>query len=735
MSVDTQVQARFHALSEATARQPRTFDRTVNGQQLKTTELFGYNTFSISVMEDKLPRADFERMKRVIRGQGQLDQDLANTVAHAVKEWALERGATHYTHWFQPMTGLTAEKHDAFLDFDRHGNAIERLTGSQLIQSEPDASSFPSGGLRATFEARGYTGWDPSSPIFLIEAATGATLCIPSVFISYTGEALDKKTPLLRSMEALDKSARALLDAVGVPTARVTATLGCEQEYFLIDRAFFAIRPDLAIAGRTLVGAQPPKGQSLDDHYFGSVPPRVQAFMAEVEHELYKLGVPAKTRHNEVAPSQFELAAIFREANVAVDHNQIIMEVLRRVAQRHEFQVLLHEKPYADVNGSGKHCNWSLATDEGDNLLEPGTSPGDNLRFLAVLASVLGAVNRRQGLLRAAVASHGNDFRLGANEAPPAIISCFLGNTLTRVIDALVSGEGLSSDPERALIELGVSQLPDLVKDNTDRNRTSPMAFTGNKFEFRAVGSKQSPAVAITALNAAVCEAMDDLTARIIAKGGDEAAALLAVKEVFEETRRIRFEGDGYSNDWTVDAEGRGLLNLRKTPEALAQLTTDDNKALFERTGVYSGAEVESRYNVYVEQYVTTVGFEVQLLESIVDTMVLPAALAERAAVATALNDLVALNAAGIPVDLDADKARFGLLSKLVGDLQARRGALASAMAAAHSADDEAHVCAYEVMPAVEALRETVDQLEGVVADGRWPLPKYRELLFLNCSA
>ncbi len=736
MSVDTQVQARFSALREATARQPRTFDRTVNGQQLKTTELFGSNTFSMTVMEEKLPRADFDKMKRVLRGEGQLDAELANTVAHAVKEWALERGATHYTHWFQPMTGLTAEKHDAFLDFDGAGNPIERLTGSQIIQSEPDASSFPSGGLRATFEARGYTAWDPSSPIFLIDTENGATLCIPSVFISYTGEALDKKTPLLRSMAALEKASKGLLAAIGLPTERVVANLGCEQEYFLVDRAWYALRPDLAIAGRTLVGAPAPKGQSLDDHYFGAVPPRVQAFMQEVEHELYKLGVPAKTRHNEVAPSQFELASIYREANVAVDHNQIIMEVLRRVAQRHEFQVLLHEKPYALVNGSGKHCNWSIATDEGDNLLEPGTSPGDNLRFLAVLASVLSGVQKRQGQLRAAIASHGNDFRLGANEAPPAIISCFLGDTLTRVIDALVSGEGLSPDPERALIELGVSQLPDLVKDNTDRNRTSPMAFTGNKFELRAVGSKQSPAVAITTLNAAVAEAMTALTLRIEKLGGGEAAVLEAVKAVFTETRDIRFEKDGYADAWADMAESRGLLNLRKTPEALAQLTTDGALELFAETGVYTAAELNSRYNVYLEQYVTTVGFEVQLMQSIVDSMVLPAALAERAAVATALNDLVALNAAGITVDLEADKARFALLSQLVSELQGRRTALAAAMQKAHDAGDgEATVCAYDVMPAVEALRATVDQLEGVVADGRWPLPKYRELLFLNCSS
>jgi len=726
MSTNVQAQARFNAIREASTRQPRRFERVAAAQ---VSEYFGVNTFSFSEMEERLPRPIFKRMMTLIHEGGSLDAELANAVAHAVKEWALARGATHFTHWFQPMTGATAEKHDAFLDVDEAGRAIERLSGSMLLQGEPDASSFPSGGMRTTFEARGYTGWDPSSPMFIRETETGSTLCIPTVFISYHGHALDKKTPLLRSMEAINTQACALMAAVGEEGVdRVVATLGVEQEYFLIDRAFYALRPDLAVAGRTVVGARPPKGQSLDDHYFGSVPPRVQSYMSEVEQELYKVGVPAKTRHNEVAPTQFELAAIFREANVAVDHNQMIMETLRRVALRHGFQVLLHEKPYAGINGSGKHNNWSLADNRGENLLEPGETPHDNLRFLAVLASTLLGVHRHAGVLRASIASYRNDFRLGANEAPPAIISVFLGQTLTKITDAIIAGDVLADDPATAMIELGVGKLPDLIKDNTDRNRTSPFAFTGNKFEFRAVGSSQNPSVAMTALNTVVADGIRQLLEWTEAAGGGEAGVLAAIREALTESSPTRFDGDGYSQDWVDEAARRGLKNLLKTPEALDELRHDDTVRLFARHGVYTPAELTARFNVWEEQYLTAIDIEADVLTDIVENMILPAALTERGELAAHLGSLLDLSRRGVEVDASVETARVNHLGALTRGLSGDMASLRAARAAAH---EDAHAYARTVVPLLETVREKVDALEGVVTDGRWPLPKYREMLFV----
>ena len=717
--------ARFEAINLVNSRKAHTIERIVgqDGRPLAVSGLFGRDTFSLKVMEDKLPRPVYKRVRACVIEGAPLTHDMADAVAHGVKEWALENGVSHFTHWFQPMTGGTAEKHDAFLTFTRDGQAIERFTGEMLIQSEPDASSFPSGGTRTTFEARGYTAWDPSSPMFIRENANGKTLCIPSAFVSYTGEALDKKTPLLRSMQAVNSAAQDLLAALGHGRTRVTATLGCEQEYFLVDRAYWALRPDLAIADRTVVGAPPPKGQSLDDHYFGHIAPRVLAYMQDVEQELYKLGVPAKTRHNEVAPAQFEIAPVFREANVGVDHNQLIMEVLRRVALDHDFKVLLHEKPFANINGSGKHNNWSLSAN-GENLLEPGATPSENIRFLAVLSSVLLGVQRYGGLLRTSVASYGNDFRLGANEAPPAIMSVFLGEMLTRVCDALASGEALPESEEQAVLELGVSNLPKVAKDNTDRNRTSPVAFTGNKFEFRAVGSQQNPAWPCTVLNTIVAEGMRQVTAWIASEG----TVLKAIQKAVRESTPVRFEGDGYSEEWVVEAEARGLKNLSKTPEALDELRRDKVLALFVNLGVLTADEVESRYNVLVERYVTQVSIEVDALKLVVDEMILPVALAERGELAGNLGKLLDLKAKGIPVDTSSDIARLEALSAAVADLAAGRTALDNAVA---EAGHDAHACAAKITPALESTRTAVDTLEGLVSDSRWPLPKYREMLFL----
>ncbi len=721
--------ARFAAIQTANSRKPRQFQRQQReGRTLSVSELFGQNTFDLARMKQKLPKSVHRRLTAVVREGAPLQPEDAAVVAHAAKEWALENGCTHFTHWFQPMTGATAEKHDAFLDLDDQGNAIERFSGSALIQSEPDASSFPSGGMRSTFEARGYTAWDPSSPMFIREGVNGKTLCIPSAFISYTGEALDKKTPLLRSMQAIDKAANELLAVLGLPASRVTATLGCEQEYFLVDRAYWSLRPDLAIAGRTVCGAPPPKGQSLDDHYFGAISSRVLAFMSEVEQELYKLGVPAKTRHNEVAPGQFELAPIFREANVGVDHNQLIQSVLKTVAVRHDYKVLLHEKPFAGINGSGKHNNWSLSDSEGENWLEPGDDPHDNLRFLAVLASVLLGVFRHGGLLRAAVASHGNDFRLGANEAPPAIMSCFLGGMLTRICDAIVAGDALPQNPQQALLELGVAKLPKVAQDNTDRNRTSPMAFTGNKFEFRAVGSTQNPAWPMTVMNTIVADGMRQICTWAEQDGGGDIGAFSAIRRALTEGGAARFEGDGYSQEWVARAESRGLKNLTKTPEALDELREDAAVKLFSDHGVLSPAELESRFNVLTEQYVTQVGIEVDTATLIADTMILPVALAERARLAQGLSSLLDLASKGVAIEAGPEHDRLTRISTLVQQMTAARAALDVAVA---EAGHDPHACARKVGPALEELRAAIDGLEGVVEDEAWPLPKYREMLFV----
>ena len=740
MSLGTGAKARFDALREVNSRVPRKIDppRNEDGKRIPVSEFFGMNTLGLRQLRDKLPKEVYTKLRQTVENGKKLDSDISNTVAHAIKEWALYKGATHFCHWFQPQTGTTAEKHDAFLTFDDEFQPLEKFTGGQLIQSEPDASSFPSGGMRTTFEARGYTAWDPSSPVFLMEHANGKTLCIPSVFISYHGDALDEKTALLRSMDAISKKAVELLTLSGLAGVnRVVPTLGAEQEYFLVDKAFHMLRPDLVMSGRTLVGGQPPKGQQLEDHYFGSIPTRALAFMSEAELELFKLGVPVKTRHNEVAPNQFETAPIFEEANVSTDHNQLTMEVLRKVAQKHNFNVLFHEKPFAGVNGSGKHNNWSLmvtasgAELNGMNLLEPGKTPHQNLRFLLVLASVLKGVYKHSGLIRASIASSGNDHRLGANEAPPAIVSVFLGDMLTRILDEIEKGTVSEKGAEQAVIKLGVSQLPEVMKDNTDRNRTSPFAFTGNKFEFRAVGSSASTAFPVTILNTAIADGMSEVIALLSEKikGGKktEEAILEVVKTVAGETKKIRFEGNGYSEDWVNEAEKRGLPNLRRTPEALHQLIEPKSIELFKKYEVFSEAETHSRYHVRLERYVKNMLIEVDTLRAMVDTQILPAAYGYAGDLATSMTALKGMN---MPAPQNDTLAK---ILHAVQSLQSKRSALEVAYGRIehlHSEEDKAKSLASDVFGLMAEIRSYADELESLVGDDYWPLPKYREMLF-----
>jgi glutamine synthetase len=705
----------------------------------RTSEYFGVNTFGVKQMRDKLPKDVSKKLVASIRQGKKLDLEIAPTVAQVIKEWAISRGVTHFTHWFQPQTGLTAEKHDAFLAFD-DGDAIESFSASQLIQSEPDASSFPSGGLRATWEARGYTAWNPASPVFIVETAGVRTLCIPSVFIGYNGEALDEMTPLLRSSDVLSEKARKLLALLGdKDVTRVYTTMGTEQEYFLIDRAHYAMRPDLVMGGRTLLGAAPARGQQLEDHYFGGIPERIQACIAEVEHELYKLGVPIVTRHNEVAPCQFEMAPFFEESDIACDHNQLVMATLRKVALRHGLQALLHEKPFAGINGSGKHCNWSMAVTSDDaaldglNLLRPGKTPHQNVRFLVFLAAVLKAVHKHQGILRAGVASSGNEHRLGANEAPPAIISVFMGDMLTRLIEGIIEGKEKNAPAEQQLIHLGVAKLPQIEKDNTDRNRTSPFAFTGNKFEFRAVGSSASIAFPIVLLNAAVAEAIDELTTKLEAqlkttKDVDDAV-LAVVRDAFRESATIRFEGNGYSDEWVAEAEKRGLLNLRRTPEALAQLKTERARGLLTGLGILSDEELESRYHVRMERYVKDMLIEMHTLREMVDTIVLPASYEYSGRLAAAAAQAKAAGISKIPQLPAANE--LGTLIEALTESQAALVAVVEKAEGMHDGlEAQATLVTTEGAEAMARVRGCCDALEFKVSDECWPLPKYREMLF-----
>jgi glutamine synthetase len=703
---------------------------TANGSALgvadltvPANQLYGANVFSLDEQRQRLPKHVFKQLKATLDAGEPLDSSLADYVAQAMREWAMERGATHYTHWFQPLTNLTAEKHDSFFNPADGGSAIAEFSGKELIQGEPDASSFPTGGIRATFEARGYTAWDPSSPAFVLENPNGTTLCIPTAFVSWTGEALDHKIPLLRSMDALSTSAIKALKLFGdTDSAHVFTTVGPEQEYFLIDEQYFFERPDLYTTGRTLFGAKPPKGHELDEHYFGSIPERILAYMMECEQELQKLGVPIKTRHNEVAPNQFELAPMFENSNVGSDHQQITMQVLQNVARRYGLVCLLHEKPFAGVNGSGKHNNWSMGTDTGSNLLDPGDTPVENVQFLFFCAAVIKAVNKHQALLRASVANVGQDHRLGANEAPPAIISIFLGVELAQAFEKIASGKGTTA--KGGILDLGSAVLPKLPSHGGDRNRTSPFAFTGNKFEFRALGSSMSLGFVNTVLNTIVAESIDDLTTDLekalkTARGDIAKAVGTVVKAVWNDNKQVVFDGDGYSEEWHAEAEKRGLLNLPTTPDALPWYIDKQTVAAFKKYNVLSKRELESRYDVALEQYAVKLNIEAETAANIARTMILPAA----------VRHLVELKAVGLEPAIEETEALLNQLWWSIGELE-------DANQADNQPDDNplkwATYMRDKVIPAMDDARETADKLEGIVADDLWPLPKYSEMLFIK---
>jgi glutamine synthetase len=698
----------------------------------RAAETFGSLVFNDQVQQARLPRAVYDVLRRTALDGEPLDSAVADAVAGAMKDWAVEHGATHYTHWFQPLTGITAEKHDSFLVPTSDGKAVAEFSGKELIKGEPDASSFPSGGMRSTFEARGYTAWDPTSPPWLLKSGGAVTLVIPTAFVSWTGETLDTKTPLLRSMEALSRQAVRVLKLFGSTAERVVTTCGPEQEYFLIDRSFYLSRPDLINAGRTVFGAKPPKGQELEDQYFGAIPERVMTFMSAVEGELYKVGVPVKTRHNEVAPSQYEIAPVFENANVATDHQMIVMETMRRTAPKYGLACLLHEKPFAGVNGSGKHLNWSMSDDEGHNLLSPGANPHDNIQFLVFCTAVVRAVDKWQGLLRASIASAGNDHRLGANEAPPAIISIFLGDMLTDIFEQIADGRARSTKHGGEL-DTGVMVLPKLPRDAGDRNRTSPFAFTGNKFEFRAVSSNQSIAYPNIALNVAVTESLDYVATELetLTAGGmslDQAVGELLPK-VIAEHKRVIFNGNNYSAEWEKEAGARGLLNLKNTVDALPQLVSVDVVGIFEKYKVLNRRELHARYEVMVETYNKTVNVEGQLMALIANRYILPAAFEYQRQVAVSV---AAVKAAG--VRSAEGKKTLDKLTKLTDAFKRRTDKLEGALGheGNGSADEHARHFRDAVVPAMASLREVGDQLELMIPHGVWPLATYREMLFIK---
>jgi len=715
---------------------PNTTAATTKRERFNLTEVFGSRVFNDSVQRRRLRPDDYQALRRTIDRGEQLDQRIADAVADAMKDWAVEHGATHFTHWFQPMTGLTAEKHDSFLCPVVEGGAIQAFSGKELIKGEPDASSFPSGGIRATFEARGYTAWDPTSPAFLRVTPYGSTLCIPTAFCSWTGEALDTKTPLLRSCEALDRNARRLLELIDERPGRVFVTLGAEQEYFLIDRRLFTLRPDLLISGRSLFGAKPPKGQELEDHYFATTPERVLNFMMDLEHELWRLGVPVKTRHNEVAPHQFESAPLYEQVSLANDHNMLTMELMQSVAERHGMACLLHEKPFAGVNGSGKHNNWSMADENGSNLLDPGHTPHENLRFILCLTAVIRAVDVHQDLLRVSIAHAANDHRLGANEAPPAILSIFLGAELEEVVERLIAG-GEAKSRTRGTLQLGVNTLPPIPKDTSDRNRTSPFAFTGNKFEFRAVGSSQSISYPNTFLNTAVAESLEFLAEEIVkrSKGGGDRRSVIqeVVRETLTKHQRILFSGDNYSREWEREAEKRGLINAKNTPDALPLFASEKNLALFERYGILSRREATARSNIFYSAYIHRIVVEAMTMVQLASTSILPAALAHQKAVAESINGA---RAAAPKADLREQESMLEELSGTISLLRAAIGGLKEAHEKLeHKNGDvaaQAIHCRDQILPAMQGLRSQADKLELLVDDALWPLPKYHELLLVH---
>ncbi len=690
----------------------------------KVTEEYGSLVFTDQDMQERLPKPTYKELRRVIDEGKELNLDIANEVAHAMKDWALEHGATHFTHWFQPLTGITSEKHDSFINPNGDGTVLMAFSGKELVQGEPDASSFPSGGLRATFEARGYTVWDPMSPAFIKDEV----LCIPTAFISYTGEALDKKTPLLRSEVALEKQAKRVLGLFGKKPSRVYTTIGPEQEYFIITEDDYKARPDLVLTGRTLFGAEPAKGQELEEHYFGTIRPSVNAFMKEVDDELWKLAVPLKTKHNEVAPCQHEFAPIYEKGSLAIDDNLLTMEKLKLLATHHGFACLEHEKPFEYVNGSGKHNNWSVSADN-ENLLEPGDDPQDNLQFLVFLAFLVAAVDDHADLLRASVASAGNDHRLGANEAPPAIISVFLGDALTPIVDALIKKEQPESH-DRARMDLGVPALPNVLRDNTDRNRTSPFAFTGNKFEFRMCGSQQNLSDPNVVLNTAVAEQCERFVSYIDEHSDEDftTAAMRFVRHTFRDHERILFDGNGYSEDWEKEAERRGLPNLKSTPDAIPSIVKPESIAFFEKYGVLSEAETRARYVAKAEQYAKLLNIEANTMVNMARTMYLPAISAYAGDLATSV-----ATRAEIGVDAAADKATVKALSEGSAAILAATDELEAANAKARGLDDvAAEDDAYrdEVLPLMDKLRAAVDAMETVTSKDYWPVPSYNDMLF-----
>lgn len=730
MSQDLKQQSKLTVYS----RKPRKCSVPVNeqGKYLKVSQYYGENVYNYHLSKS-LSLEDKDALKQVIDGKRTITKDLASKIANSVLEWAITKGATHFCHWFQPLTGSTAEKHDAFLSFD-NDRPIETLSASQLMQGEPDASSFPHGGSRATFEARGYTTWDLTSPIFIEESPNGKTLVIPTAFVSYHGDALDTKTPLLRSDLRINEVLTKFCHLTGMKeVGKVYTTCGAEQEYFLIDKAFYFGRQDLVMTGRSLFGSLTSRNQQLEDHYFGLIEDRVLAFMQEVEIELYKMGIPAKTRHNEVAPGQFELAPIFKDANVAADNNQIVMTVLRTVALKHDFVCLLHEKPFAGVNGSGKHLNWSMSTDTGVNLLEPGHNPHENYRFLAVVATVVEAVYRHADLIRMGIASHGNDHRLGANEAPPSIMSVFLGDTLTKIFESMISG-GQYVHEARKTLDLGARQLADLFKDNTDRNRTSPFAFTGNKFEFRACGSSASIGYPLSILNAAVVDIFEETNKLIedeLAKGKSVDDAMIAiVLKWYANAQSVVFNGDGYSQDWVKEAAKRGLGNFRTTPEAIAILKDPKKTSVLVKTGVFRESEISTRHNVMLERYIKCREIELKTLRQMVQKQVLPTAVEYKAVLAESVKMHKDAGA-----DATVETELLKQLSHLTKDLFDQTAVMNANLDEMHAKLDEetlAKKIATELMPASVKIAELCNQVEEIVPDDKWPVPKYYDMLFIR---
>ena len=724
---------RFQAIQDAVSRLPKPFH-----SEQKKSAIFASHVFTKKVMRTFLTKQAFAEVDEAIEKGTKIKRTIADHVAASMKDWAMSMGATHYTHWFQPLTGATAEKHDAFFDFDSNGNSLEYFGGSQLVQQEPDASSFPSGGIRNTFEARGYTAWDPSSPAFIY----GTTLCVPTIFVSYTGEALDNKTPLLRALNSINDAATQVAKYFDKNVTHVDATLGWEQEYFLVDKALVSSRPDIMLTGRTLVGHPPPKGQQLDDHYFGSIPSRALNFMRELEYECMLLGIPVKTRHNEVAPNQFELAPIFEEANLAVDHNALLMDIMGKVANKHQFKVLLHEKPFAGINGSGKHNNWSLSTNTGVNLLSPGKTPMSNLQFLTFFITTIKAVQNYESLVRASVASAGNDHRLGANEAPPAIVSIFIGSQLTSVLENLeYVSKGKLSPKEKTDLKLNVvGKIPEILLDNTDRNRTSPFAFTGNKFEFRAVGSDQNCGIPMTVLNTIVAKQLISFKTEVDTlikskKLKKDDAIFNVLREYVKTTKSILFDGDGYSSAWEKEAKRRGLSNLRKTPEALSVRMNKDVIDLFDSMHVMNPVEQKARYEIQLEQYVQRIEIESLVLENLVNNQILPTAFKYQSVLIENVKGLKEIYGEDFSKHAPVALSTIEKISSLTDKLASTCEALAKERTKANrmsKSDDQAQMYAKNVLPIFDKIRECVDGLELIVDDSAWPLAKYRELLFLR---